>query len=549
MFNDKVREESLKKAIALYESIIEIYRKDNFREKYAEVQNKIGVAYYRLLEIYNTVEYRNKALNSLNEASRLYTIDSQKYGEVISNIGLVLKRTAKTNRKDLEESIKCFETCDKIFKNNDNYLYGKNLKDLGEAYRKLFEIDSKEIYAEKAIFYGNRASIVFNINEYPFDFADCQDNLGIAYRKLSDLKERKTNLEKAISHYLQAKNLLIDKRPVDYASTCNNLGIIYSRLAQICNSEENSSKAIELYNEAINILTKKKYPIQYARFKHNLGLIYRRLAKIKEYEKNLNESINNFNYALEIRTENEFKFSYANTQRELSFAYIKLSKIKNKLTNLKEAEIRLNESKIIVDDGEHKVDLSECLSFFGYLYYEFWKINNKKYYIKQGINYVNESINIRKDEVNQYQYAMNQLQLGRMDRELSSIEDPIVNLERSNEALNNAMQIFSNEECQYYISKTNFYKGVTFYQMAENHLENKGDLLNKSLDHYSMALKTIRNGEYPLFCAKVKFHMANSYAKLDNEPAIQKSRELYQEVFAILKKENVDENSVDCGLI
>lgn len=538
--NDRIREDSLNKAIKLYESVLKIYTKDKFKEEYAEVQNKLGIAYYRILDIQKTIDIRNSALNALNEAAAIFeTIDYQKYGEVIHNKGLVLKRSSKKNRNDVEESIKCFEICDKIFKDNNIYLYGKNLKELAGAYRFLFEIDAKEEYVNKSIFYAEDASIILNVDEYPFDFADCQNRLGIAYRKLSDLNDRKTNLKAAISHYLQAMNTYRNRRPVEYGEVCNNLGIIYSRLSQICDSEENLLEAIKLYDEAIEIQT-DKYPEKSARTKHNLGLAFRRLSKIKDFDKNIHISISCFNDALKIRTKEDFRFQYAPTQAELSLSYIKLSKIKNKYVNLNKAENVLNESFEISDDGEHTDMLGECLRVFGHLYYELSKIENREDYLKKALESVLKSIDIKKNKVNQYQYALNQLQLGRIYCELTSIEDPIGNLERSGEALRNAMEVFSRESCQYYISKTNFYIGNAFFQKSENDLCNENDLLNRSIGYYAKALATIRKDEYPLFRSKVMYKMAKAYSKLGGESDIKKSQELYQKTLQILKNENVE---------
>jgi len=542
--NDRIREDSLNKAIKLYESILEIYVKDRFKEEYAEVQNKLGIAYYRILDIHNILDNRNRALNALNESATIFeTLDYQKYGEVIHNKGLVLKRSSKRDRRDIEECIKCFDICDNIFKENNIYLYGKNLNELAGAYRLLFEIDAKENYVNKSISYAEKASIILNVDEYPFDFADCQNKLGIAYRKLSDLNDRKTNLKAAISHYLQAMNTYSNRRPVEYGEVCNNLGIIYSRLAQICNSGENLLEAIKLYNEAIGIRT-DKYPERNARTEHNLGLAFRRLSKVKEFEKNVNRSILYFNDALKIRTKEDFRFNYASTQIDLSQSYIKLSKIKNKYANLKEAESALNESFEISDDREHNDMLSGCLRVFGHLYYELSKIENREDYLKKALESVLKSIDLKKNKVNQYQYALNQLQLGKIYCELSSIEDPIDNLEKSCGALRNAMAIFSIESCQYYISKTNFCMGNAFFQKSENNVCNGNDLLNRSIGYYAKALAIIRKDEYPLFRAKVMYKMAKAYSKLNGETNVKKSQELYQKTLQILKNENVE-----CGYV
>ncbi len=63
--NDRIREDSLNKAIKLYESVLEIYVKDRFKEEYAEVQNKLGMAYYRILDIHNILDNRTSVESTL----------------------------------------------------------------------------------------------------------------------------------------------------------------------------------------------------------------------------------------------------------------------------------------------------------------------------------------------------------------------------------------------------------------------------------------------------------------------------------------------------
>ena len=113
---------------------------------------------------------------------------------------------------------------------------------------------------------------VFNLSNYPEQWAATQYNLGNAYSdRISGQKAE--NIEKAISCY-QA-GLKVHSRetyPYEWAMIHNNLGTAYSNIKE--NKANNLDKAIHHYQAALQIHTRAAYPDEWQTAQSNLAAVY-----------------------------------------------------------------------------------------------------------------------------------------------------------------------------------------------------------------------------------------------------------------------------------
>ena len=114
---------------------------------------------------------------------------------------------------------------------------------------------------------------VFNLSNYPEQWAATQYNLGNAYTdRISGQKAE--NIEKAISCY-QA-GLKVHSRetyPYEWAMIHNNLGTAYSNRVKE-DKADNLDKAIHHYQSALQIHTRAAYPDEWQMAQSNLAAVY-----------------------------------------------------------------------------------------------------------------------------------------------------------------------------------------------------------------------------------------------------------------------------------
>ena len=113
---------------------------------------------------------------------------------------------------------------------------------------------------------------VFNLSNYPEQWAATQYNLGNAYTDRIH-GQKSENIEKAISCY-QA-GLKVHSRetyPYEWAMIHNNLGTAYSNIKE--DKADNLDKAIHHYQSALQIYTRAAYPDEWQMAQSNLAAVY-----------------------------------------------------------------------------------------------------------------------------------------------------------------------------------------------------------------------------------------------------------------------------------
>ncbi len=216
--------------------------------------------------------------------------------------------------------------------------YGTIQISLGNAYRKLAEVEAKVDNCKRAIEASQEALKVYALESFPLDYAVAQNNLGNAYGTLAEVEAPADNCTRAIVAFEQAlKVRTFERLPLDYAMTQNNLGNAYIGLAEVEGKADNCKRAIAAYGESMKVYTFERFPLQYAATQHNLGSAYSILAEVEAKADNCRRAIDAYREALKAYTLERFPLQYAMTQYDLGNAHSALAEVEATADNCQRA--------------------------------------------------------------------------------------------------------------------------------------------------------------------------------------------------------------------
>jgi tetratricopeptide (TPR) repeat protein len=315
------RANNLEIAITGYHTVLEVYTRDAFPEKWAGTQNNLGLAYlYRIRG--ERADNLEMAIKDLNQSLEVYTREAfpEAWAGTQNNLGIAYLYRIRGERADnLELAITACNLSLEVYTREafpDKWATTQN--NLGEAYRNRIKGERAK-NLEKAITAYNLSLEVYNRDAFPEKWAGTQNNLGEAYR--NRIKgERAENLEKAIKALnLSLKVYTRDDFPEDWAMSQNNLGLayLYRIKGERADNVELAIKALQL---SLEVYTRDAFPEEWARSQNNLGLAY--LAHIfGQRVDNVELAIAAYNLSLEVYTHKAFPYEWARSQNNLGLAY------------------------------------------------------------------------------------------------------------------------------------------------------------------------------------------------------------------------------------
>ena len=316
------RANNLEIAITGYHTVLEVYTRDAFPEKWAGTQNNLGLAYlYRIRG--ERADNLEMAIKDLNQSLEVYTREAfpEAWAGRQNNLGIAYLYRIRGERADnLELAITACNLSLEVYTREafpDKWATTQN--NLGEAYRNRIKGERAE-NLEKAIKALNLSLKVYTRDDFPEDWAMSQNNLGLAY--LYRIKgERADNVELAIKALqLSLEVYTRDAFPEEWARSQNNLGLAY--LAHIFGQRvDNVELAIAAYNLSLEVYTHKAFPYEWARSQNNLGLAYP-YRILGERADNLELAIKALKLSLEVYTRDAFPEEWARSQNNLGSAYL-----------------------------------------------------------------------------------------------------------------------------------------------------------------------------------------------------------------------------------
>ncbi len=300
-------EQYLKKSIVFFDESLKTYFKIGYPNSIANVNNNLGIAYYKISQIRSkennlmkALKYYRNALINLNERSRS------------TNISFVKNNIALAHRSMLD------------------VIPNKSPSDAIESFEKAISETSNQYY--KAIMKNNMGET------YAF--------LGLRTYLYHIPKDKTANLKKAKSLFSECLEILnIETYPEEYASEINNLANIYIYFSEINKNKEEAQLAIRLFQNAMRIYNKKSFPFKHASLQRNLGIAYVTHATLNNNDENdLEKSIQLYDEALIIFQVDKAPIDYAITQINIGNVFELCFKIENNFNNLEKARYAYSEA-------------------------------------------------------------------------------------------------------------------------------------------------------------------------------------------------------------
>jgi len=264
-------------SITGYELAATVFSRELLPERWAMLQNNLGVAYSNRLrgEPAQNIE---TAISHYQKALQIYSPNSlgDQWAFVQINLGVAYsERLVGQAEYNLNMAIKCYKNALQIITYNSWSEDWIKLKiNLGIAYSDLLIVGQNNNW-NKAIECYQEALRVCSSKVYPELWAKIQNNLGLVYSNYS-LIQAEGNLKKAINCYRKALRVYTRKAfERDWAMVKNNLGIAYRRAG-------NLELAIVCYQDALQVRIRKTFPKEYAETQLNLGLVYKDFRRFRQ---------------------------------------------------------------------------------------------------------------------------------------------------------------------------------------------------------------------------------------------------------------------------
>ena len=257
-------------AITGYELALTVFLPEVLPERWAMLQNNLGVAYGERLRG-DPAENLETSIRHYQNALQVYTLDffPERWAFTQINLGAAYSNRLLGQTKDnLNTAINCYQKALKfITYNNFKEAWIKLIINLALAYSDVFVIEQNNNW-DKMIECYEEALLFCHPGAYPELWAQIQNNLGLAYSNYSSL-QGEVNLKKAINCYQKALRVYTRKAfEQHWAMVKNNLGIALRRAG-------NLELAIVCYQDALQVRTREGFPKEYAETKLNLGLAYK----------------------------------------------------------------------------------------------------------------------------------------------------------------------------------------------------------------------------------------------------------------------------------
>ncbi|MBD2602651.1 MULTISPECIES: CHAT domain-containing protein [Microcystis] len=317
------RANNLEIAIKGYQTLLEVYTREAFPDKWATTQNNLGEAYRNRIrgERANNLELAITAHN-LSLEVRTREAFPEDWAGTQNNLGNAYRERIRGERADnLELAIVALNQSLEVY-TRDAFPedWARSQNNLGAAYLDRIRGERAD-NLELAIEAFNLSLEVYTREAFPYEWARSQNNLGNVYQ--TRIKgEKADNLELAIVAYkLSLKVYTCDAFPDEWARSQNNLGNTYVRI--LGERIDNLEFTIVAYNLSLKLKvhTRDAFPDEWARSQNNFRNTHVRPI-LGEITDNLELAIAAYNQSLEVYTREAFPEYWARSQNNLGNAYL-----------------------------------------------------------------------------------------------------------------------------------------------------------------------------------------------------------------------------------
>lgn len=262
-----------------------------------ELKRKSAYAYRITETLYRRLGNRTEASRAIEAATALYDEllndyrrlgNEDSYRDIINILGIAFGRLSR-NATDLEtaktyrlKSTRAYEEAASLAKNAGKPLtYAMYEANISAAYRALSEFQDHRQNLHLAIAHRAEALKFRTMSLSPSTFASSQTILGIYYRVLSETEDFESNIQRSLDacqRALQFRSPAID--PVAYASTQTSLGKTYTLKAERLENRDDLKLAIDAFKESIANRSQRSSNQGYAFTNGELGRAYSLYAEL-----------------------------------------------------------------------------------------------------------------------------------------------------------------------------------------------------------------------------------------------------------------------------
>ncbi|MDA0966897.1 MAG: tetratricopeptide repeat protein, partial [Proteobacteria bacterium] len=198
---------------------------------------------------------------------------------------------------------------------SNNYMRWSYLIDQANALQQHGEYKADNQALVDAIAVYKQALALAPQADFPYDWAETQNNLGNALQTIGKRQSDNKMLEEAVTAYREAlKEYTQEKVPLDWAMTQNNLGGALQTIGERQSDNKMLEEAVTAYREALKEYTQEKVPLDWAMTQNNLGGALQTIGERQSDNKMLEEAVTAYREALKERTQEEVPLQWAGTQ-------------------------------------------------------------------------------------------------------------------------------------------------------------------------------------------------------------------------------------------
>jgi tetratricopeptide (TPR) repeat protein len=274
------RADNIRQAILLYERALEVVRRDEAPQWWAELNHYLGCA---ILDCPATKRETAipRAIDCFNNALQVWTRTAAPahWASVQYSLGIAYERNPVGEKADnIERAVGCLTAALAVRTREANPIgWARAQNALGNAWMGFPEGDARQ-NTERAIAANTAALEVWALESRRSEWASTQNALATAWTVLPtpSVQERVDNLERAVACFRSTLDIRTKERtPGEWASTQHNLGNALLMLGQSGESGSPDAHAIRqaimCFNNALTVRTKDRVPAEWARTQAALG--------------------------------------------------------------------------------------------------------------------------------------------------------------------------------------------------------------------------------------------------------------------------------------
>ncbi len=564
--------ENLARAVTALEESLAAYKSQTRTWECAVVQNDLGAVCALLAEYSDKENNNTKAIQAYESARTILEEElkawnpkelQQQYWffiQMLSSICNALADFRETENNLRQTVLLCQNPENRFLKEKYPSLYAGVQYNLGHALHTLSQFQTPEENRRGALEAFREALTIYNLKEFPFEYAYTQNNianlyidfaqsanqemflnqaiiackevlstltsgagyslayalilhnLGSACKLYSNTRNRWEYLEKARQYFeavLEVDNLPVTSELI--ASTYLNLGIIHNLIAAHQDALLNLSQAATFFKKALQIYNVHEYPVKYAVVQNNLGDTLRSLARVDQEPINLSKAEEAYLESLSIFKMDAFPKDYIQLHCKLGAVFCDLAK-RAYQKELIEKALAAYEMALKAVSETNSDDYRAAVTGIAEAYIIMGEAEHNPEIINKALqSYENILTNLNPGQLPE-EYSSTVIEIGSAYRLLAKMQNKEINLSCAIKLYQNAIKIL--EAGQFGKVKAVILEQLGFTLMEMGEPNPKGNYWNLAMKAFIEALQFFRFEKFPQKYSVINNALGKCYQRM-----------------------------------